>query len=132
MNLLSLMLIELVRKELAEKIEFHQLLIGTIPIQEILTDIEKHCHDISLSMLAEKYGYNESYMSRMIHKITGQSYLQILTENRCRKAVRLLKTSNMTVEQIAVECGYSNVNNLYRFLKKEKGKTPAEIRAGLS
>lgn len=113
MNLLSLMLIELVRKELAEKIEFHQLLIGTIPIQEILTDIEKHCHEISLSMLAEKYGYNESHMSRMIHKITGQSYLQILTENRCRKAVRLLKTSNMTVEQIAVECGYSNVNNLY-------------------
>lgn len=131
-NLLSLMLIELTRKDLAEKIEFHQLLIGTIPIQEILRDIEEHCHEISLSTLAEKYGYNESYMSRMIHKITGQSYLQLLTENRCKKAVRLLKTSGMTVEQIAVECGYSNVNNLYRFLKKEKGKTPAEIRAGIS
>lgn len=131
-NLLSLMLIELARKELAEKIEFYQLSTENLPIQEILHDIEEYCGDITLNTLAEKYAYNESYLSRMIHQITGRSFLQFLSESKCKKAVRLLKTSDMTIERIAEECGYSNVNNLYRLLRKEMGKTPAAIRDGSS
>lgn len=131
-NLLSLMLIELARKELAEKIEFYQLSMGNLPIQEILHDIEECCGYITLNALAEKYAYNESYLSRMIHQITGRSFVQFLSESKCKKAVRLLKTSDMTIEQIAEECGYNNVNNLYRLLRKEMGKTPAAIRNGKS
>lgn len=131
-NLLSLMFIELARKELAEKIEFYQLSMENLPIQEILHDIEEHCEEITLNTLAEKYAYNESYLSRMIHQITGRSFLQFLSESKCKKAVRLLKTSDMPIEQIAEECGYNNVNNLYRLLRREMGKTPAAIRDGKS
>lgn len=130
-NLLSLLVIELVRKRLAEKMEFYQLSAGIFPINEIFGDIKAHCAGMSMGLLAEKYGYNESYMSRMIHKITGESFLQLLMAGRYQKAVRLLKESDLPVELIALESGYNNVNNLYRLLKRETGKSPMEIRLSI-
>lgn len=130
-NQLSLMLIELMRRNLAGETEFRPLTVGPIPVSDILADIERHCDWISLQSLAERYGYNESYLSRMIHKITGQSFRQLLTDSRCKRAVSLLTETGLSIEAVAEQCGYGNVNNLYRFVKKQTGRSPMEIRSGM-
>lgn len=127
---LSLMLIEWMRKDLAGEAELRPLTVGQLPVSDILSDIERHCDWISLQLLAEKYGYNESYLSRRIRQATGQSFRQLLTENRCKRAVSLLMESGLSVEDVAKQCGYDNVNNLYRLLKRQTGKSPVEIRTG--
>lgn len=46
------------------------------------------------------------------------------------RAVSLLEESGFSVEDVAKQCGYDNVNNLYRLLKRQTGKSPVEIRIG--
>ena len=47
---------------------------------------------------------------------------------RMKKAKALLKSSNMTVENIAMSVGYQNVEHINRQFKKAYDMTPMQIR----
>lgn len=129
-NMLSLMLIELIRRNLKCENEYHQLAERQTPVSDMLRDMEAYCEEMSLNWLAKKYGYNESYLSRILHQYTGKTFQQILSECRYKKAIHLLTGTDMPIELISEQCGYKNVNNLYRLLKRESGKSPMQIRCG--
>jgi AraC-like DNA-binding protein len=56
------------------------------------------------------------------------SYSQILDEERERRALALLRTTMLTMDEIAERLGYSDVANFGRAFRRWTGSTPGKIR----
>lgn len=83
---------------------------------------------ITLKSLSKLYFINEKYLGRVLKREWGMSFHQYLNSIRLRKAVKLLKTENMTILDTALECGFANVTYFNRLFHKTFGKTPSEYR----
>lgn len=58
------------------------------------------------------------------------SYQELLTEVRCQRAVRLLESTNKSIEEIADQLGYSDASNFGRAFRKWTGRKPSDYRRG--
>lgn len=63
-------------------------------------------------------------------KREGTSYQALMDEVRSAGALRLLRDSTLTVEQIATQLGYADTSNFSRTVRRWFGATPLEIRGG--
>jgi AraC-like DNA-binding protein len=62
----------------------------------------------------------------------GCTFTEILEGERREAAMVLLRTPDLTIEQIATRLGYSNVPNFTRAFRRWTGATPADFRNGAS
>ena len=96
---------------------------------EMLEFIENHYREkITINTLANRCFYNPSYFSRIFKETYGMTLTQYISEKRFDKARELLKTTKMTVEQIAIMSGYKNTAAIYKQFKTKLGITPHEFR----
>ena len=84
--------------------------------------------DLTLAALSQRYFYNPSYFSRMFKKQFGVPLTEYIEKRRIALARRLLKETDMTVEQIAARVGYSSKTSFYRAFSKITGATPTSYR----
>lgn len=98
---------------------------------EISQYIQENHRSTSLSEIAEHFGYSEEYMSRLIRQLSGRKYSDILADSRMKHAAALLKSTNLTVREIAYQVGYENPENFIRSFRKHNQKTPTEYRRSL-
>ncbi len=82
---------------------------------------------ITLSYLAEKFGYNPSYLSHIFSQKFKMSFLKFITALRIDEAKRLLR-GNKVITQIALDCGFGSIRNFNRAFKEATGMTPNEYR----
>lgn len=61
-------------------------------------------------------------------KIFGVSVINYVISGRVEPAKRLLSSTDLTVAEIALKCGYSTEYNFMRQFKSKTGKTPTEYR----
>ncbi len=64
-------------------------------------------------------------------KLEGVSYRELLDEVRMTLAEELLKTGALTLEEIAIRLGYSEVSNFLHAFKRCKQQTPSQFRQSL-
>lgn len=83
--------------------------------------------DYSIQQLSEQLVTNRSYISNAINQYSGLTFRNWLAKYRIEDAKKLLlgKTS-LTMEQIAIRCGFDNRQALYRHFKNFENMTPAE------
>ena len=85
---------------------------------------------LSLSDLARQSFYNPSYFSRIFKEKFGVSFLEYVTKRRVDAAVALLKTTELSVDEISRRVGFSDRSSFYHaFSRFEKG-TPLDLRRG--
>lgn len=103
---------------------------SVINIELIQEYIQHNYHDFnfSLSRLASEVGVSGAYLSYLYKKTTGDNLSDYVWLVRQEKIIRLLETTNLTIEEISVQVGYDNVSSLRRKFKKETGKTPNQYR----
>ena len=89
---------------------------------------ENFCNDITLCDMAKSLGYHEKYLSSTLHSLTKMNFRTFLATYRISHAKKLLKGSEATVAQIAMESGFSSLNTFNRVFKAVTGKTPSEYR----
>ena len=80
---------------------------------------EHYSDDISLNALADKFGYEKTYISRVIGKATGMNLREYL--NRLRLAAVESMRKSMPDEpmyKIVEACGFGSENTYYRCTKK--------------
>ena len=95
---------------------------------EIMNYIQANYIDVTLDDLAEKFYLSKPYISKYIKEKSGMTFGELVKKIRKKKAKALLKSSNMTVENIALTVGYQNVEHFNRMFKKAYNMTPIQFR----
>lgn len=103
-----------------------------LPAKQTLTDqiieyIESHIDHVTLTSLAQHFGYHPVYISRLLSQKTKKTYSQIINDTKMQRAQLLLNHTDMSVEKIAIMLGYSNTSNFYKAFKFYFGTTPRKL-----
>ena len=78
--------------------------------------------------LSRHTGYDYAYLSRFFKKNVGISYNDYVNQYRISEACYLLQNREMTILDIASECGFNTVRSFNRHFKEQLNLTPAEYR----
>lgn len=84
--------------------------------------------DCTLAALSKTSGYNYSYLSRYFKKIVGMSFNNYVNNYRISHACHLLKNTDGTILESALESGFGELRSFNRNFKEILGITPAEYR----
>jgi len=87
---------------------------------------------IRLEDIAKREFLSVYYLSRYVKKACGLSFTELVSIARCEEAERLLGSSNRTVDEIALEVGFSNRKHLALCFKKWYHMTPSQYRKSLT
>ena len=99
------------------------------PIEKSLRYMKAHFREhFSIDDLARQNGLSSAYFTRIFTRETGESPLLHLTRLRINHALFLLLNTQMSVEQIALECGFSCGNYFCKVFRRASGCSPAEYR----
>ena len=97
-------------------------------IVELISYIQNDYRNVTLETLSEVFHLSKPYLSKYISEKTGTTFQELVKQARMKKARSLLRGTNQTVEAIAVEVGYENVEHFNRLFKKSYGITPVQYR----
>ena len=82
----------------------------------------------SLSDIAAEMFVSTSTLSRIFKKSTGMYFADYVMRLRVRTSLGLLRSSDMNLTQIAMNCGFSTSSAFNRSFKKVMGIMPSEYR----
>lgn len=102
---------------------------GRICLSDVLLYVEAHYADCTLEATAEKFGFHPNYLSRALKRVTGLAFKDLVDQARLRQAIYLLQNSTLAINEIATECGWSNLGQFYKKFSTEFGCLPREYRA---
>ena len=97
-------------------------------IAEIISYINVHAKDVSLTTLSEQFSYSPEYLSRIIKKNTGQSFTDLVKKFRMEKAKYYLETSDLPISTIMDLSGFQSINYFHRVFKQYNGISPSAYR----
>lgn len=80
--------------------------------------------------LARRVGMSHRNFHRVFQRITGLTPSVHLQQVRIRKAAQLLQTTDRSVTEIALQCGFADGSYFTRCFGKQIGMTPRQFRAG--
>lgn len=123
MGLLLLQLLNYTDKMETGSGKFQTELTGTV-----LSYIEEHYKNGTLSELAALMGYDVYWLSREIKKWMGKTYKELQQEKRMNQARYLLDHTKLPVTDIIESIGYDNTSYFYRKFKEKCGMSPKEYR----
>lgn len=90
---------------------------------------DRACHGISVEQICEMAGCSRSTLDHLFKKHLGRPVAQEMVRIRLSRGRRLLENSDLTLEEVARECGFQSATYFCRFFKRESGSTPAQYRA---
>lgn len=98
-------------------------------LRQIMQYIMSHLStEINLTELADQMYVSVSTLSRIFHNSTGVYFTDYINRLRVSTAINLLRHSDQSLTQIAMNCGFSNSASFNRSFKKLIGSTPSAYR----
>jgi AraC-like DNA-binding protein len=97
--------------------------------KSINTYIQENCtQNITLETISKEFNYNPSYFSRFFKKNMGETFTSYLKTVRLNLAYTKLEQTDLTIMDIANECGFGNVKSFYLAFTSEYGVSPQVYR----
>lgn len=84
--------------------------------------------DMSLNILSERLHVSPNYLSSLIKKSKGDSFINLLTSVRMQKAKDMLLMTNKKIMEVAEEVGYADQHYFSYCFKKYFSTSPNKIR----
>lgn len=84
--------------------------------------------NISLVSVSGEIGVSPNYLSALIKKETGKTFIDLLTGKRMEEAKELLMCTSMKIKEISEKCGYSDQHYFSYCFKKYSGVSPNVLR----
>lgn len=98
-------------------------------IAAVLDQFRLRCGDeASPSLLARAAGVSPARFAKVIKRVHGVTPSQFITQTRIDAASRLLRRSDSTVAEIALECGFSDHSAFSRAFRSIIGLSPSQYR----
>lgn len=91
---------------------------------------EKRFSPIKKNEIAEQLKISPRQLSRFFKREFGKTFSEFLAEKRIRTAIRLMETTNTSIDCISEMVGYSSLSAFYTAFKKKTGMTPKEYKTG--
>lgn len=88
----------------------------------------RYIQNYSASDYAKELFISTRQLDRITIKRYGKSFHQVILDRRIALAEQLLLTTDLTVETIALNAGFSSSVGLYKEFKKRRGVTPTAFR----
>lgn len=98
-------------------------------MREVLDYLEAQCfRPITLEEAARQAHMSVYHFSRTFKSTTGMSLTAYLNSIRIDKAEELIRTTELTMLDIALECGFTNVRTFNRAFRQFRGRAPSSLR----
>ncbi|MEI7998120.1 MAG: response regulator [Candidatus Omnitrophota bacterium] len=83
---------------------------------------------IILKQVSEEVCLSVKYLSRLFKERIGVGFNEYRLKVKIQKAGEILKSTNYTVNQVAIQLGYKNPESFIRMFQKQMGCTPTQYR----
>ncbi|CAN7410426.1 response regulator [Paenibacillus sp. LjRoot153] len=91
--------------------------------------IKEHIdQDITLQMVADRFFYNPSYLSRIFKRKLDKNYMRFVTEIRIHYAQECLKKPEYLVTDVCTMCGYKSYKHFVKTFRSITNMTPTDYR----
>ncbi|NJL23261.1 MAG: helix-turn-helix transcriptional regulator [Leptolyngbyaceae cyanobacterium SM1_3_5] len=99
-------------------------------LQRVLSYIHDNLsQDLSLESIAAEIGISQYYFCSLFKQSIGISPWQYVIQQRVDRAKLLLRTSNLSILDVSLRCGFASQNHLNRHFQKLVGTTPKNYRS---
>ena len=96
-------------------------------IEDTLEYISKNfASPLSLDHLAARANFSTTYFHKLFKASTGKTLHEYVEEERIKKSVELLLSTDMTLTEIAYECGFSSQSYFSYTFKRKMSLPPRE------
>ena len=98
--------------------------------EEICRYINDNIFDpnLSLSSVAAHFGVSGKLVGAVCKNVYGKTYLQYVRDVQIQEAARLLSSTNLSLEEIANRCGFTNLLTFRRNFKAVMNMNPSDFR----
>ena len=80
--------------------------------------------ELDLAFLANRVSFSKIYFHKLFKASTGLTIHQYIEEQRIKKSINLMISTDMTLSQVAYECGFSSQSYFCYAFKRNTGLTP--------
>jgi len=89
-----------------------------------------YSNDLNINDISDKLEVTSSYLSKLLKKETGLSFIDYLTNIRIKKAMYIMEDPMIKIYDVAELVGYSNQHYFCRAFKRVVGFSPTEYKRG--
>lgn len=89
---------------------------------------QNYAQPITLTDTANAVHLSPNHLSKLFPEVSGNTFLDYLTNIRIKKAKELLANTDIPVTYIAFDCGFGSFSSFSRIFKKQNGCTPSAYR----
>lgn len=98
-------------------------------LQRILEFVQKEYHrPITADEVSRLFFLCPRHINRLLRKRWNCTLGELVTQQRLKEATRLLQQSSMTVEEVALRCGFTSRYYMYEVFRKHGYSTPGSVR----
>lgn len=98
-------------------------------LRAVIEYINKNYHqNILVSDLAAIACRSEGSFMRLFYNTVGMTAIEFVTQIRIQQACTLLHSTDKSILEISIDCGYQNLSNFNRLFKRITRNTPREYR----
>lgn len=98
---------------------------------DIIHYIEEHIFDpakLKAAAIGNAFGVSATYVGQYFQRRSGETLQQFITQYKLRLIEHRLKFSDMRVNEIALEFGFTDESHLNKYFKKQKGVALTKFR----
>ena len=89
---------------------------------------ENYTRAINAKTVAAEAAVSYQWLNELFVKTTGRTIAEAINLRRMEQAKRLLAETEMSLRDIAGECGFTDGTHICRMFRRESGGTPLEWR----
>lgn len=98
-------------------------------IARVIEWIKTNCYNpITVSEIAEEFGYNQDYLSSLFKKTTGKTLINYINQSRIDISKSLIANYDIQIKEVAYSCGFTDEKYFMKVFKKFEGITPTQYK----
>ncbi|MDO4932706.1 MAG: helix-turn-helix domain-containing protein [Prevotellaceae bacterium] len=98
-------------------------------MKQFIVEVKEHFHtQRKVLFYSDRLNISACYLSTVIKNVSGKSPTEWINDFIIKEAYALLKTTNLTIQQISIELGFPSQSFFGKFFKRITGFSPTDYR----